>query len=344
MWAYRLSRPGCFERVDVPTPDGERLRPGEVLLRVLGGGVCGSDLPYFSGRVCPLFDDASSHAAGVPGFPLHEVAGVVVATSDPALSVGSRVVGWASGTDALAEYVVTDGDGLLAVPDAWSVREALTLQPLACVLGTLGRLGPTAGEHVAILGLGPFGLLFAHVLRERGVASVTGIDRVDRSDVAAAFRLDRVVQTSTDRWSSLVTEGEHPSLVIEAIGHQAGTVADAVRAVADGGRILCFGVPDDDYYPVPFRELFRKGATVLTGVVSNRRDCLELARDYLQRNPELDRSFVTEILPFDRVQDAFELAARPAPGRLKVLLAEVSSQGSPTRGVSNLEEKVWQSA
>lgn len=317
MWAQLLTRPGRFEQVEVPSPDPDGLRPGQTLLRVLGGAVCGSDLPYFAGRVCPLFDDGALLAANRPGFPLHEVVGEVVATADPELTAGDAAVGWATGTDALAEYVVTSDDSLVPVPHGFSVSEALTLQPLACVLGTVERLDLTPGDQVAVLGLGPFGLLFCHVLHELG-ASVTGVDRVDRSDVAAAFQVDVPVHSSTDRWAAKLRDDERPTVVVDAIGHQSATITDAIRAASPGGQVFGFGVPDDTVYPVPFHEIFRKGLSLAAGVVSDRRRYLQLAGDYLQRHRQLNNRFVTDVLSFHRAQEAFELAARPAPGRLKV--------------------------
>ena len=50
-----------------------------------------------------------------------------------------------------------------------------------------------AGLTCAVLGLGPIGLLFCHVLKERGAARVFGVDRVDRSAIAPRFGVDDVV-------------------------------------------------------------------------------------------------------------------------------------------------------
>ncbi len=50
MWSYRLVAPYTFERIDIcrsKTP--ESLGDGQVLLRFLAAGICGSDLPGFRG-------------------------------------------------------------------------------------------------------------------------------------------------------------------------------------------------------------------------------------------------------------------------------------------------------
>jgi threonine dehydrogenase-like Zn-dependent dehydrogenase len=190
MWALQMTGPGRFARVEVATPDLAALAPGRVLLRVESGAICGSDLPFFRGLRALSMPDDDPVALQVPGFPLHEVVGEVVAGDDPDLPVGARVVGWADPMVGLAEFCESDAHQLVAVPAETTVSEALTVQPLACVLGTLRSLGDLTGLRVAVLGLGAFGLLFAHGAKTLGARSVVG---VDRSDVAARFGMDEPV-------------------------------------------------------------------------------------------------------------------------------------------------------
>jgi threonine dehydrogenase-like Zn-dependent dehydrogenase len=320
MWAHQLVGPGVFEKVHVPAPDPAALQPGETLLRVEAGAVCGSDLPFFAGRRSWVFRDDGTAAANIPGFPLHEVVGEVLATDDPELPVGGRAVGWATRTTALAEFTVTRGDNLLATTPGRGISDALTLQPLACVTETLRRLGDLAGLRVAVLGLGPFGLLFAHVARTAGAAAVIGVDRIDRSDVAEAFRIDELVHASSDRWAAAISPQERPDVVIEAVGHQTGTLHDAVDALAEGGRLFYFGVPDEAHYVLPMQKMFRKRLTLATGAAGDRRNALRRADRYLRTYPDLNDAYVTHTFPMDQAQAAFELASTPARGRLKVQL------------------------
>lgn len=320
MWAQQLIRPGIFRSVDVPSPTPAQLKAGETLLQVRAGAICGSDLPYFAGEPCTHVEDHCSSAANLPGFPLHEVVGEVLASDDPALPVGCTAVGWATRFSALADLTVTDSDGLMRVPDGLDPLEALTLQPLACVVETVRALLPVEDRRVAVMGLGPFGLLFCHVLADAGASPVVGIDRVDRSDVAHEFGIDEFVHSSTARWAQQLVDSVRPHLVIEAIGHQTAGVTNALHAVADGGQVFCFGVPDEPVYPVPMQLLFRKHAILSGGIVSERRRALEAALTYHRRFPDLHKQLVSHTLTFGEAQAAFELAARPQSGRLKVQL------------------------
>ncbi|PRC44639.1 alcohol dehydrogenase, partial [Mycobacterium sp. ITM-2017-0098] len=103
MWSYRLVAPYTFERTVVLHRSPESLRDGQVLLRFLAAGICGSDIPGFRGAKGRLPGDTGARAAEKDGFPIHEIVGEVIASRHPAHSCGDRVVGWASGFDGLME-------------------------------------------------------------------------------------------------------------------------------------------------------------------------------------------------------------------------------------------------
>lgn len=318
MWAQQLTGPARFSEVDAPTLSGADLAEGEVLLGVLAGGICGSDLPAFKGMITPYLDARAPGALGIPGFPLHEVVGEVLASRHPGHSPGDRVVGWDTGFTALAERTITKGSDVATYDQALRPEAAVMLQPLACVLYAVAQIPSVEGRRVAVLGQGPIGLLFSHALKSAGAASVTGVDRVDRSAEAAGFGVDKPVTSYTDRWSRQLGDGERPEVIVEAIGHQVATLGHAIDAVAEGGLIYYFGVPDDPVYPVNLAGLFRKNVTLVSGITMERKRWLGEADAYLGRFPELAQAYVTHVLPAGRAQEAFELAVSPSAHRLKI--------------------------
>lgn len=309
MRAQQLVAPHTFVDVEVPPPGASDLGEGDVLLRVLVGGICGSDLPAFR-----------TAASGMPGFPLHEVVGEVLASRDPAHPVGERVVGWASRFDALAEQIVTRGADVAPFDPGLLAERAVILQPLACVLYAVEQLGDVRDCHVAVLGLGPIGLLFCHVLKAQGAGRVTGVDRVHRGDLAARFGVDEAVQAGTDRWAEHMSVTDRPDLIVEAIGHNAATLENAVQTCAAGGRIYHFGVPDDAAHQFDMRAFFRKNLTLIAGITLDRRRMLLRADKYLRRHPTLAPQYVTHTFGMDQAQRAFDLATDPQPGRVKIVL------------------------
>ncbi|APU15928.1 zinc-dependent alcohol dehydrogenase [Actinoalloteichus fjordicus] len=318
MWAGCLVAPGVIEVAEVAAPDPADLRAGEVILAMRHGGVCGSDLPYFRAGGRP-------GAAGParPGFPLHEIVGRVLVSRSGSLQPGDEVVGWAAASDGLAEQVVASDTALhpLPRPRHGGAPEAgfVVAQPLACVLYAVDQLGDLRGRSVAVLGLGPIGLLFGWELRRRGAARVVGVDPVDRRAAATDFGLDEIVVADSGTWADSLT-GDRPDVVVEAVGHQAATTADAVRAVADEGTVYCFGIPLTEAYPVDVHALVRRNLRITGGMTLRRREVLGRALTLLSEFPRLAADLVTHVLPAADAQRAFDAACTPTPGQGKILV------------------------
>ncbi|OBH08877.1 alcohol dehydrogenase catalytic domain-containing protein [Mycobacterium sp. E1747] len=324
MWAYRLCAPATFEKISVDALDASRLLEGQVLVRPQAAALCGSDYAFFRGAQNPTVPalTGASYASAPPGASLHEVAGDVVASRDPSIAVGATVAGWATGMDALAELVITEGASV-APYESMRATTAVVMQSLACVIYAFDQMTSVEDARVAVLGLGPFGLLFSHYAKTSGANHVVGIDRVDRSDVKGSFLLDEVVFAGVDRWAKgLSTDEERPERVIEVIGHQISTFATAIEAARAHGEIYCFGVPDDDVYPMPLQQFLRKNLTLRSGAtpMSERRRCLLAAKDYLHRYPSLPDAYVTTVFGVHEVQQAFSEGISPSRGRLKIVL------------------------
>ncbi|MGB3473359.1 MAG: zinc-binding dehydrogenase [Mycobacterium sp.] len=320
MWAYRLIAPYEFEKVELADPAAQQVGSGQVLLQFVAAGVCGSDLPAFRGAQGRLPGDDGAGAAEKLGFPIHEIVGDVIVSRHPQHQPGDRVVGWASGFDGLMEQVISDGAGLVAYDPALAPAQAVGLQPLACVLYAVEQLPDLAGRHVAVIGQGSIGLLFSAVAKAAGARRVTGVDPVDRRDVAAAFGVDTVVRATSDRWVRHLDAGDRPEIVIETVGHQVATLGHAIEAVAPGGTVFYFGVPDDDSYPLSMRTMLRNNLTLISGVTQDRRRMLAAAGLFAADHPELLGDYVTHVFGCHEAQAAFELATRPVPGRVKIAM------------------------
>lgn len=322
MWSYRLVAPFTFERTCLPEKTPECLAQGQVLLRFLAAGVCGSDIPGFRGARGRLPGDTGRRAAEMDGFPIHEVVGEVIASRHRDHRQGDLVVGWASAFDGLMERVVTDGNGLAPYDPALDPQHAVALQPLACVLYAIEQLPELHGRHVAVIGQGSIGLLFSYAAKAKGARQVTGVDPVDRDGVAQAFGVDTFVRATSDRWVSHLAPGDRPDIVIEAVGHQVATLSHAIEAAAPGGTIFYFGVADDDSYPISMRTMLRNNLTLKSGVTLDRRRVLGSADAFAAQHRELLTNYLTHTFTVDDVQSAFELASRPAPERIKIAIVE----------------------
>lgn len=315
MWAYRLSGPERLERIEIAEP-GDPVA-GDVVVRFGTGGICGSDVPKFHRAELHSGRDLVG-----PGWPLHELTGTVAASASPVFAAGDRVVGFVRGAAGLAEFPVCDADQLVPVPTEVSADRAVVIQPLATVLYAVDRLGDVVGKRAVVLGLGSIGLLFAAVLAARG-AEVTGVDPIDRRTVADRFGIVDLVTEKAEEWASRLPSRQRFDVCIEAVGHQTSTLPAAFEAVAPGGSVYAFGVPDHDQYPLPFRTFFGKAATLLTGVTGEWAPSLAAAARYLAERPALADGYITHRFGVDAAQTAYETAGRAEVGRLKVVIDAV---------------------
>jgi L-iditol 2-dehydrogenase len=220
------------------------------------------------------------------------------------------------------ERVVTDGNQVAPYDPAMSSAEAVGLQPLACVLYAVEQLPDLHGRHVGIIGQGSIGLLFSFAAKAAGARHVTGVDPVDRAEIAGKFGVDTSVRATSDRWVSQLAREDRPDVVIETVGHQVATLNHAIEATAPGGTVFYFGVPDDDAYPISMRTMLRNNLTLKSGVALDRRRMLDQAGTFAAEHPGLLARYLTHTFGIDDVQSAFELAGRPDPGRVKIAITE----------------------
>jgi L-iditol 2-dehydrogenase len=318
VWAYNLTAPRHFERVDIPAPEPSDLKEGQILIRTLAGAVCGSDLAFFAGHPSGMAQDKGPYVANFPGYPMHEVVGEVVSSRNPLFAEGTRVVGWAQYDNGLSEFLITHGERVAQVDDEWEPSVAVLIQTLCCVMYAADQIGDVSGRSVAVLGQGPIGMLFSHVLKSRGVSHVTGIDLVDRRDLAPAFGVDEVVHGAVSRWVAQLADDARPDIVVEAIGHQTLTIGDAIEAVAPNGLIYYFGIPEVQPVSFDLHRFLRKSLTLKAGTTQSRHHYLEIAREHFKSNPQLAESYVTHTFDVSDAQRAYETAIVPSAGRLKV--------------------------
>jgi threonine dehydrogenase-like Zn-dependent dehydrogenase len=137
---------------------------------------------------------------------------------------------------AFAEYVAVPAVNAHRLPDGVDGQLGAMVEPLACAVHGLRRLGPLFGDSVVLSGAGTMGLLLLQLLVHSGSGPVTVIDRVaDRLAVARKLGAAATVSSLKE------LDGEHFEIAVDATGVPA--VIDGVAGLLDrGGRLLVFGV------------------------------------------------------------------------------------------------------
>jgi L-iditol 2-dehydrogenase len=327
MRAVRLQAVGRIEAVEVPTPDPG---PGEVLVRVLAAGICGTDRHLYKGE----FPCAPPVTLG------HEFCGEVVAVGEGvALPTGIRIAcdpNIACGTcdqclrgrvnlcarnvaigihrdGGFAEFATLPAHRALEVGTLNPMHAAFA-EPLACTLHGVDIGAPTAGERVIVLGGGVIGLLAVQLARNAG-AEVMLVTR-HPAKRALAERLGASATAATEA-EALALIGGGADLVLECAG-VAETVEMAPRLTRAGGRIVILGVlPKGERVQIePFDLLFRE-IQLLHSFINPFTQGRAVA---MLRAGTIDVApLVSRVIPLEDAPAAIAQAAHP--GDVKVLVA-----------------------
>lgn len=275
-----MEKPWNIEISDVQMP---KPKEGEALLRVKSAGICGSDIGAFRG---------TNGLVSYPRIIGHEIAGEVISIPennkngikpgdrvivDPYLYCGHcypcsigrtnccvdlKVLG-VHVDGGMAEYFCHPADMLLKVPDDMPWDIIPLAEPLTIALHGIHRLNLKAGEHIAINGAGPIGLLAAMVALHYGAEPIM-IDLVkERLDFAKSLGVQYTINLREEDLVEKVSEytnGRMAECVMEASGANS-----AIRATLDivshAGRIALTGWPKQET-PIPTDMITRKEVDV----------------------------------------------------------------------------------
>lgn len=237
MRAVVLTAPRTPEIVQIERPVAAA---DQVLIRIEGSGLCGSNLPLWQGR--SWFQYPTD-----PGAPGHEGWGTVesIGRDVRGLAVGDRVA--AVSYKAFAEYDVADASACVLLPDALRGRD-VPGEALACAVNVVGRSDIRAGQVVAVVGIGFLGAVAVQRLARMG-AQVIAISRRPFSLEVARKMGARHVLSSDDPDSVVaqvegLTGGRLCDVVIEATG-LAEPLALAARLTRVRGRLVIAGFHQD---------------------------------------------------------------------------------------------------
>ena len=319
MRAARVTAPGQVEVVAAPAPEPAA---GQAQLRPELVTLCGSDLrTVYSGGA-----DAYPLPPGVSG---HEIVARVTApdpaaTAPDGLAAGTRVLALVTQQQGMAERFVTPCSDLLRLPDDLPAEHLVLAQQLGTVVYGCQRVGNVVARSAVVIGQGSAGLLFVAMLRRLGADRILVLDLSD-ARIAAGLRMgaDEAYQPERDDPVARVaafTGGAMADLVVEAAGSPEA-VNLAPRLARPGGRILFFGLPKQDIFPLDFYTLFRAQCriTSVSGAATEPgKRSFRLALDLIVRGAIEVAGLVSHVLPLQEVACAYELARSRADGALKV--------------------------
>jgi len=322
--------------IDLPPPAAG---PGAVLVRVTTAGICGSDLHFYRGQF-----------RGIPGMvPGHEIAGVVESGEgfapgtpvavQPTIPCGACPAcrrGQApvcpdlgmlgiSRPGGLQEYIAVPAANVFPLPAGLPPSAGSLAEPLAVAVRALNRSGIEPGSRVLVLGAGAIGLVSLLVAGETA-AEVAITARYPHQHLMALSLGASAVHVPGSPELRAWARTNPIDLVIETVGGNADTLAEAVSVVRPGGAVVALGLFTADV-PVSARKIVNQEVRLIGSVLyghesggSEFGDAVAMLERHARKLMELQ----THSFPLDQANEAFARALDKRMGPIKVSI-EVSS-------------------
>jgi threonine dehydrogenase-like Zn-dependent dehydrogenase len=327
---------GRVEVVDLPDPS--ITSPDQAVVRIIGAGICGSDLHLLHGK-----------APMEPGEPLgHEGAGVVeeMGADVEGVRPGDRVAiafnaacgrcwfcrnrmsalcddgaifgygifgGGLPGTQSERLLVPNASVNLLRVPDGVP-DEAAVMVGDALVTGFYGAslAEPTPDGVVAVVGCGPVGFCTILGLRSLGAGTVFGLDR-EPARLALAERAGAIPVHVGERNPVTVlaeaTDGRGADAVIDAVG-QVEAFEGAVDAVRRGGTVVVLGVYASETAQLQLGAYWARSITLRFAGLTPVLPWWGAAIEALERGEADPTPLISHRLPLERAAEGYALFDR----------------------------------
>jgi L-iditol 2-dehydrogenase len=261
---------------EMPIP---RIGPGEILVKVIASGICGSDvMEWYRIKKAPL----------VLG---HEMAGEIVEVGEGVekYKAGDRVFvshhipcntcyyclrGHHTACETLhttnydpggfAEYIrvpaLNVDRGVFILPDELSFDDGVFVEPLACVIRGQRVANLQPGQSVLILGSGISGMLHLLLAKALGAGKIITTDVSEyRLRMARSLGADATIEAHENISEQLlkINNNRLADLVIVCTGAPSA-FKQALKLVDRGGTILCFATTEPGIeLSVPLNEFWR---------------------------------------------------------------------------------------
>jgi (R,R)-butanediol dehydrogenase/meso-butanediol dehydrogenase/diacetyl reductase len=322
--------------------------PGDVKVRVLYNGICGSDLhEYYAGPITTRMTEPHPlTGVTMPVIFGHEFCGEVVDVGDGVrdLEIGDRVAvepvetcgrclecrtghynhcallaihGYTRDGGGLADYTVVRRSMAHRLHASLSAQQGALVEPMAIAWSTARRCRVEPGQTVAIHGAGPIGIGVLLALRSRGVRVIVSDPSPVRRKVVAALGAPAVLNPrEVDVVSAIrdLTGGRGADASVDAAGVPAAIRAGLLGTRIDG-HFVVVAIHEKPVEIAPFDLLMPE--VHMTGVALSCNDFPSVI-DAMTRNVFPMDGWVTTIDFADLLEDGFERLHRQEA--LKILV------------------------
>jgi 2-desacetyl-2-hydroxyethyl bacteriochlorophyllide A dehydrogenase len=332
----------------VATPDGVQVQqaeapepaPGEVRIRSVAVGVCGTDVHAVV---------AAHPFVPLPYAPGHEVVGIVESAGegvDPSW-VGKRVtvepdlpcgecatcrrgdinlcerlqfLGCGYEQGAMADLFTIPEGRLHEVPGTLDDLAATLIEPLSTPVHAVRLVGPLERRRIVIIGAGSIGLLALAAVRASGGENVVVTDvRADKRERAVRLGASAAVDATAVDAVQQAREaiGGSADVVFDCVGGEA-TMRQAIAMADRGGTVALVGVPAGDL-TLPMA-LVQDRRIRIQGVATYLPRDVARAIELLEQGAVDTAEMVTAVRGMEEAAEAFRLAS--SGDQVKVLVSD----------------------
>ena len=212
--------------------------------------------------------------------------------------------------------------GTIPIPDGVLPEEAAFVEPVNTCLKAVLKAGVEKGETALVVGQGPIGLLLMQLARWAGAEVLVSDPLPERRALARSLGATAALDAGGD----VPGGGAGPDrrtgrrLRLRGRGGAAGASPRPLRRRGPAGRIMSFAATSPgETAEVDLGVMTASEKDLLTSYSSSI-DLQDQAAQLVFEREVRVRELVSHRLPFERALEAFELALRPEPGTLKVVL------------------------
>jgi 2-desacetyl-2-hydroxyethyl bacteriochlorophyllide A dehydrogenase len=333
-----IDKAGVVTLVDAPMPVR---KSGEALLKLLYGGICGSDLGSYKGTFAYFSyprtpgHEFSAEIVDVDADNAYGLKKGMIVTANPYFNCGEcysckrGLVNCCTSNQTMgvqreggfSEYItlpverIYDGKGLPA-------QTLSLIEPFCISWHGVSRAKPKKGERVLIVGAGTIGVLAALAAKSCGAEvwmtdiSAQKLEYAKQFGIAGSFVNSDKLESDVQR----ITNGDGFDVTIEAVGLPA-TFQNCIDAAAFGGRVVLIGVGKIN---LDFNfTLIQKKELNIYGSRNALKDDFLMLIDMIKADPEkmaMLNKIVTNTYDFNEAPKAFADFAANAANMLKVSL------------------------
>jgi len=323
-----------IRETEMPTP-----KKGEALLKILYGGICGSDLNTYRGTLAYV---------SYPRIPGHEFSGEIIeieendkrlekgmlVTANPYFNCGecyscerglvnccttNQTMG-VQREGAFSYYTTMPIERLYPVGKL-DAKTAALVEPFCISYHGAKRANIKSGEKVLVIGAGTIGVLAMASAKIAGAKVYISDVAQGKLDLAMSLGADGVILNDGEenflKQVDEITDGNGFDVTIEAVGFPS-TFQNCIDAVAFGGRVVVIGVGKKNL-DFNFTLIQKKELTILGSRNAVKKDFEEVI-DIIKENKFDVTKVVTNVYSFEEAIKAFEDFDKNTGSMLKVLL------------------------